>query len=240
MAAPVALQAAPRADKVDLNLPAVGMACPVGTPVNCFTVPANPATGRYLNVASFFDRRELSLGTHYFLKFFENTSGAALDIAGLGMYVTSSSGSSRTLSAVGVLKTSRANPTLPLPEDLLELQVVGIAGEATGTETCAEFNSAIRLSAEESAWLVVRFPPGAIGTFIGLLVDDDATDEDCDFMTPDNGQMYFRPDPRSGPAFDWAITAYTQSVTSKETTVDIIDWSNFKVLYRNSGPASAK
>ena len=163
-----------------------------------------------------------------------------MDVSGLGMHVRFSRDDSRTLVAAGVLKTSSANPTLPLPDALLTLQAVAIRGEDLGVETCVEFDEAVRLSAEESAWLVVRFPSAPDGSFIGLLVDDDATDLDCDYMTPDSGQMYFRPDPRRGPAFDWAITAYTQAVTSKEALVAESSWSNVKVLYHSAIPAAAK
>lgn len=231
-ASPVAIVAQPHVSKSPQTSPFIAAECdPLGTPVRCFTPPATPATGTYLNVASFFDKRQLSLETHFFLKYYENTAAAAVEITGLGMHVSSNNAGLKTIPAVGVLKTARANPAFPLPADLKELQIVGVPAAALGVETCVEFEEAIRLEADEAAWLVVRFPPAPLGFFIGLLVDDDATEEDCDYLTPDDGQMYFRPDPRNGPAYDWAITAYTQAVASKDALVSKT-WSTVKTLYR--------
>lgn len=230
--------AAKAASQDDRDTVPVVQACPgLGSAEQCFTPPANPVTGRYLNVASFFDRRQRSLSSHFFLKYFDNAGGAVVEINGLGMHVDYDRASTRTLTAAGVVKTSRATPLLPTSSDLTELQAVGIVAEDGNAETCVEFDTPVRVEADEAAWLVVRFPDAAEGAFIGVLVDTDATDLDCDFMTPDAGEYYYRPDSQSGPTFDWAITAYTSAVTSKDLLSEI-HWSQWKQLYRDAGPES--
>jgi hypothetical protein len=239
-ARPVQLVATPVAAKPGVDVVDVVQDCPgLGTAEQCFTPPPDPSTGRYLNVASFFDRRQRSMDGHFFLKFYDNAAGAVVDINGLGMHVDYNQAGIRTLAAVGVLKTSRSTPLLPAVNDLRELQAVDVVAEPGNVETCVEFDEAIRIAADEAAWLVVRFPPAGESAFIGLLVDEDATDLDCDFMTPDAGEYYYRPDPRNGPAFDWAITAYTTAVVNKDLLSEI-HWSQVKQLYRDTESASAR
>lgn len=202
----------------------------LGTPVQCFT-PPNPSTGRYLNVASFFDRRQRSDSNHYFLKFFDNAAGELLEITGISMHVSWTM-NLRTFPAVGVVRTSRDAPVLPSPVELLNLQVVNVQAQVDRAELCVAIPQA-RLLPDESAWLVVRFPvtpQNAQDALILILVDDDSEDLQCDYMTRDAGQYYYRPDPRNGPALDWAITAYTTPVVRKPS----VPWSQVKRLYRDT------
>jgi hypothetical protein len=231
-AQPVTLVAPVEAIKAPSNAPWLAAECdPLGTPVQCFT-PANPATGVYLNVGSFFDQRRRSLDTHFFLKYFDNAAAVATEITGLGTYFQSNSAALQNILAAGVLKTSRTNPALPLPATLNNLQVVGVPIKGLGIETCIQLPKPVRLEANEAAWLIVRFPQAASSgnPFIGILADGDAVDADCDYMTPDVGQMYYRPDPLNGPKFDWAITAYTAQASSKASKL----WAEVKVLYRDT------
>jgi hypothetical protein len=235
-AQPVALVAAPRAQQPSVAKVSLQDCSGLGTPVECFTRP-DSTTSRYLNVASFFDKRARSLDTHFFLKYFDNAAKAVVEINGLGMHVRYDNDATRTLPAVGVLKTSQDAPLLPPKDALTNLQVVGVEAEPDQAETCVEFDEPVRIEADEAAWLVVRFPAAAAQAFFGLLVDADATDLDCDFMTPDAGEYYYRPDPLNGPPFDWAITAYTTPVTSKELLSEV-PWSQWKQLYRDAGNES--
>ena len=107
--------------------------------------------------------------------------------------------------------------------------------------TCVEFPTAIDtrgstigldliLNPGAAAWLVVRFITTPPGEFVGILVDDDANDQLCDYLTIDGGSTWYQPDPVYGPKFDWGITVFTntgQNAVSPAAPT----WSTVKKLY---------
>jgi hypothetical protein len=203
-----------------------GQACGFGTAQQCFA-PPNPVTGRYLNVGAFFDLQRRTTSQHFVVKLFVPPATSRVVVRGVG-YHTSRSGD--VMRRVGVLKTSAAAPVLPRTEDLALLQVGNVVSAAFGTETCVEFAEADQPTLEpgEAAWLVLQFPDVAGTT--GILVDDDATDENCDFLTPDSGRYWYRPDPRAVVKVDWALTAYTEPAVIKQQQDR--SWTRVRTVYR--------
>ncbi len=200
----------------------------------------NPsALTRTVNVASFFDAQETSASSHYFLKLFRNDTADSLRLQGMGFYSTSSSPTSHVFQAAGAILTG-TDLVFPRGDGLLNLRAVGIAGNPFGEMTCVEFDYAIdtkgrrvdaMLAPGEAAWVALRFPTLAIGTFLGILADTDTDDLACDFMTQDGGEHWFRPDPLNRPFFDWGITVFTTGVV-RALQPPPPTWSLVKALYR--------
>jgi hypothetical protein len=212
-------------------------ACYLGTATECFDAPGN----QFLNVGSFFDTRQTTSTSHYFLKLYRNDSAGSVQLRGMGFESRSSHGQrSNKFQAAGAIVMGE-RMIFPKPEALLELSEVEVQG-ADGEMTCVEFSlgvdtqgtpigTEIILDPGHAAWLVVRFPTLPDTVFVGVRSDNDATDQPCDYMTNDGGEHWFRPDPLHGPVFDWGITAFTdprlQLPRGEEPT-----WTLVKTLYR--------
>ena len=201
-------------------------ACALGSAQQCFS-PANPVTGRYLNVGAFFDLSRRTTSQHFVVKLFVPPASSRVVVRGVGYHAMASG---HVMRRVGVLKTSAASPVLPRPEDLALLQVGNVPSPAFGTETCVEFAAEDQPTLEpgEAAWLVLQFPD--VAGSAGILVDDDATDENCDFLTPDSGRYWYRPDPRAAVKVDWALTAYTEPAVIKAQQDR--SWTHVRTVYR--------
>ncbi len=192
-----------------------------------------------VNVATFFDAQATSSSSHYFMKLFRNDTADSLRLQGMGFSSTSSSPESHIFQAAGAI-LSGTDLVFPRGDALLNLRAVQIPGNPPGTMTCVEFDAAVDtkgrrveavLASGEAAWIVLRFPTLAVGTFLGILADTDTNDLPCDFMTQDTGEHWFRPDPLNAPVFDWGITVFTTAVL-RETESPPPTWSLVKALYR--------
>jgi hypothetical protein len=213
--------------------------CPLGTAVSCYDPPGST----YLNVGSFFDAFQGTSSSHYFLKFYRNETAGAVALRGLGFESQSTvhgrpSPSTNKFSAAGAVFIG-TQFVFPKPEALINLSQVGVVG--SDAETCVDFSFLIDtrgqplpaetvLQPNEAAWLVLRFPSYPDSVFVGVRVDDDPNDQPCDYMTPDGGAYWYRPDPLYGPAYDWVMTAYVEPRPAR--TEPALTWSTVKSLYR--------
>ena len=222
--------------------PTVQAPCAVGTAVRCYETLGST----YLNVGSFFDAFEGTSSSHYFLKLYRNETAGAVALRGMGFQSQStvhgrSSPSTNKFSAAGAVFIG-TQFVFPKPEALINLLQVGITGSNI-EETCVDFSYLIDsrgqtlpaetvLQPNEAAWLVLRFPSYPDSVFVGVRVDDDSTDEPCDYMTPDGGEYWYRPDPLYGPAYDWGMTAYVEPRPARTEPTLTWSWSTVKRLYR--------
>ena len=111
---------------------------------------------------------------------------------------------------------------LDRPEHILALSLSAIAGGAGG----------LRLEGTENIRHVRLHTNVPI---VGLLKspDVDGDDRDCDFMSDDAGEHWYRPDPRSGPFYDFGITVFTRGLAaSPEKDPRPSTWTLVKSLYR--------
>lgn len=197
--------------------------------------------GMRVNVGSFFDRSRppgggrtytqppRSSSAHYFIKYYEPAALDSQQVHGFSFWSRASSIHGAQFPAVGVITTSAATPRFPTNEQLRNLQRLNVETTLGGAETCIDLTSErIHLRRGEAAWMVLNFPDVSDSVFAGIAADTVGTDQACDFMTPNAGQVWYRPDPRDRPRFDWAITVYTEALTSKGTPT----WADVKQVYR--------
>jgi hypothetical protein len=158
----------------------------------------------------------------------------------MGFYAQSSSEATHRFQAAGVM-VAGSTLVFPGPQALLDLLQVGIDAEPEGTMTCVAFTGAIDTKGRrvapvigpgDWAWVVLRFPQLGAGSYVRVRVDADANDQPCDYLTPDGGMHWFRPDPRHGPAYDWGITVFTQSKAARPVAQSEPTWTLVKQLYR--------
>jgi hypothetical protein len=216
--------------------PGIQQACDeLGQASECFNSPGTS----YLNVGEFFDDTGSSTSAHYILKLFRNETGDSLRLTGMGFYARTSNPAANVFQAAGAIVMG-SDVVFPRSDALVNLTTVGIVAAPLDTMTCVGFEDAIDskgrlaqpvLGPDECAWLVLRFPELAEGVRLQIRVDSDATDLDCDFLTPDAGEHWYRPDPRSTPHYDWEITAYTAATASRPVSA-APTWSLVKSLYR--------
>jgi hypothetical protein len=214
--------------------------CALGTPVRCYHQPLGST---FLNVGSFFDVNQATSSSHFFLKLYRNDTGGAVALRGMGFESESTvhgnlSPGTNKFSAAGAVFVG-TKFVFPKPEALINLTEVGVTGTTAG-ETCVEFSLAIDprgqplpdnvLQPGEQAWLVLRFASYPDSVFVGLRVDDDPEDQPCDYLTPDGGEYWYRPDPYYGPVYDWGMTAYVEPRPARTTAA--VSWSLVKTLYR--------
>jgi len=211
---------------------------------------ANPSiAANYLNAAAFFDARRRTSSKHYFIKYFDPDSTGweaywasipadsvadSLQIVGMSFR---SSRSGDVFPSAGVVKTSAASPFFPRAWELGdELQEYGKKGEGKSAETCVDFShDGVFLKRGQAAWAVLRFPDAADTALVGILVDKKAPDHSGDFLSPDGGDLWYRPDPSAGSAYDWAITVYYRRPPSSRPPKGDdrnLHWAEFKKLYR--------
>lgn len=232
-------QAAPRAPQVVFDggdAPEVLQGCDLGTANDCF----EPLGTIYLSVSAFFDSREPIDSNQYFLKLFQNETGDSLRLRGMGFYTLASSTAENRFQSAGAI-IAGARLLFPESQALRDLLHVSIPGEALGTMTCVEFEEALDtkgnrmpavLGPGDWAWAVLRFPELGPGKYVRIRVDNDGNDRPCDYLTPDGGAHWFRPDPRNGPAYDWGITVFTESKASRPEVHTEPTWTLVKTLYR--------
>ena len=226
----------PEALRSSAGVPEIQQGCSeLGVANECF----QPLTGPFLNVASFFDSQESSLSSHYFLKLFRNEGADSLRLRGMGFHARPAGA---TFQAAGAMILG-SDIVFPRADALLNLRTVGIVSEPDeNLMTCVPFDDAIDskgrlapaiLAPGEVAWVVLRFPELAEGVFLGIRMDVDGADLDCDFMTDDAGEHWYRPDPRSGPFYDFGITVFTSGlIASPEPEPQSSTWALVKSLYR--------
>jgi hypothetical protein len=208
----------------------------LGVANECF----DPLGTTYLSVASFFDSREPIESDHYFLKLFQNTTGDSVRLTGMGFYTQSDTEETNRFQAAGAIVTGQ-DLVFPESQALLDLLRVNIPGEPEGSMTCVNFTGAVDpkgrsvsavIGPGDWAWVALRFPELGAGRYVRIRVDADSNDQPCDYMTHDGGRHWFRPDPRNGPAYDWGITVFTQSKSSRPVAQTEPTWTLVKRLYR--------
>jgi hypothetical protein len=214
-----------------------------GNASQCFE-PLEPLqAGNYVNVGSFFDKKQHSSNRHYFAKYFapaDSTQRYLLrGMSFFARYARTDSAGARADSVIfpfaGAVLTSARTPFLPKPQDLTQLQQVGIHACGTSTATCVDLSADhIVIAPGRAAWLVLNFPDLPDNVFVGVLADkDNVVDHPCDFLTQDAGDLWYRPDPVHTPFFDWGITVYTEPTTLKDgEQVQPYLWAQVKQLYR--------
>jgi hypothetical protein len=180
---------------------------------------------RSVNVGAFFDRRGPTSESHFFLKYFEPPAASRVRVEGFAFQANRGG---IQLPSCGVVRTSRAAPTFPRPEQLASLQAPDVVSEAS-SQTCVDLADLnFVLEPTESAWLVLQFPNPADTLFVGVAADGDATDHPCDFFTRDSGEYWYRPDPQQSP-LDWSFTVHYSAVTTKVRKR--VPWSVVKGLH---------
>lgn len=191
-------------------------------------------TTQYVNVATFFDRRCVegrsgcSVGAaDYMVKYFEPPTPGRYQILG---FTFRNNRAGTVFPNAGVVVTNAEAPLFPTFDDLRLLPVVGVAGLGKAEVTCVDVTRYdVVLEADQAAWLVVHIP--ADTAFVGLQSETERTDHPCDFMTRDQGDYWYRPDPQQSN-YDWMMTPYFVALPSRPQSVEDRPWSAVKVLYR--------
>jgi hypothetical protein len=181
---------------------------------------------RVVNVGTFFDRRRPSAPTHFFIKYFQAPAMARCRLEGF-TFVPNRTGT--VFQAAGAILTAREAPTVPSPDQLTqELQRPLVHSAGANTPTCVDLaGAAIDVNADQGVWLVLQFPDPPDTNFIGVAAEGNMNDEPCDFLTRDNGELWYRPDPMQS-RLDWAFVAHYTVLPSKAEA----PWHAVKSLYR--------
>lgn len=220
----------------DAPSPGIAQGClQLGQTHECF----NALGDSYLNVGAFFDANRSSTSSHYFLKLFRNDTADSLSLTGMGFYARTSHPESNVFQAAGAIVMG-SDLVFPRGDALGNLNAVGIVAAPENEMTCVEFEEAIDTKGRrarlvigpgDAAWIALRFPEVAEDVVLEIRADRDATDLDCDFLTPDAGEHWYRPDPRSLPHYDWEITVFTSASVSRVDPPPPT-WTLVKSLYR--------
>lgn len=192
----------------------------------------------WLNVGAFFDATRPSSEDHYFLKLFTNDSGDTLKLTGMGFYARTTDPELNVLRAAGAILM---DSLLVFPRTALPFLAANSIAIAPETEmTCVAFDAAIDITGKsvepvllpgQRAWMALRFPDLPKGVELEIRVDDDDHDQDCDFMTPDAGEYWYRPDGHSRPSYDWGISVFYEANPSRPQPPPPT-WTLVKSLYR--------
>ena len=194
-------------------------ACATGVPDSCYE--QGPA--RFVNVGSFFDRLQRPASTHFMVKYFEPRGVVRTQLVGFSF----TSNRAVTYAAAGAIVTRRDSLFFPATSQLTALPHVAIAA-AAGSPTCVDLTGDdLVLESGQAAWLILQFSDPLDSDFTGVKADADATDHQCDFMTRDSGDLWYRPDPNQ-TKLDWEFTPFSTVLASKQQ----LPWSQIKILYR--------
>jgi hypothetical protein len=206
---------------------AISAACPGSQVDRCYDTGGGHTS--FVNVGTFFDRRSRTASDHFLVKLLIPSTPGRYQIRGFS-FLANRAGT--VFPSAGVVLTSASTPIFPSAEQLTRLQVLSVVSEGPTVETCADLTGkTVILESGQAAWLVLNFPDAADSVFIGVQAETDtagaATDHECDFLTRDGGEYWYRPDPRQSP-YDWVIAAYYDALPSKQEE----PWTRVKLLYR--------
>jgi hypothetical protein len=174
---------------------------------------------------------------HYFIQYLMPSFTTPHRIAGFGFI---SNDQSTVFPHAGIVLIPSVQNRFPTPAELAALQVPNVATPHDTAVVIVDLRQAappLVVTSGTDVVVCLQFPEGGTltgpnpGVGPGIAVDEDAPDQDCDFLTLDGGVSYSRNDFGVDP-LDWGFEVVFEPALAVETR----SWSDLKRLYGGAPP----
>jgi len=191
----------------------------------CFFVPSPPMGGDCVSHAG-----------HYFLQYLTPNFATPHRITGFGFI---SNDQSTVFPSAGIVLIPTNENRFPTPAELSALQVQDVPtphDTAVVIVDLRDIEPPLVVTSGTDIVVCLQFPEGGtltdVGVGPGILVDEDAPDQDCDFFTLDGGASFNRNDFGNDP-LDWGFEVGFEPVVAVEPRT----WTDIKRIYGGAPPA---